>query len=280
MDNQFYQTEAELNAAIEQLNLLFDEYCPFKATTARKDHTDVFGAGISTGQTYYRREIGWGIANEIKLSVQSMDQVCRAILCDNPYLVNQLKRIERPLRSSSEYIQIPSDSKTDALSTKFPPALTVSSRVWTEQGYPNHGPAAGPKIDIAPGTGGTIRKTETPFATMDQCLFVVRWDDGQSSKHYGTQLFCVGRFATYADFKAAIKIEGDINLVLGPEGGFRAASLSLTYDGVAQDVRLENSDRDLWNHFLKPLALDAGIDINTTQLAPKPRGGRKGKRAA
>jgi hypothetical protein len=280
MDHKFYQTDEELNEAIQQLNLLFDVHCPYKATTALKDHVDEFGVGISRGQTYYRREIGWGIANESKLSVQSMEQLCRAILFDNPYLVNQLKSVQRPLRSSSEYIHIPDNLKAEALSTKFPPAPAVGSRVWTVQGYWNHGPAAGPRVDIAPCTGGTIVQAEQPFATMEQCLYVVQWDDEQSSKHYCTQLFCVGRFATYADFEAAIKLKGEIQLVLGPEGGFREASLSLTYDGVAQDVRLEKDDGILWNLCLKPLAVRAGINIHTTQLAPKPRSGRRAKRVA
>ena len=76
----------------------------------------------------------------------------------------------------------------------FPPPHTVGNRVWTERGYFDHGPVEGPKVSITARTGGVIIGTEKPYYAMDQLLYTVRWDNGQISKHYYNELFCIGRF--------------------------------------------------------------------------------------
>ena len=62
-------------------------------------------------------------------------------------------------------------------------------------GYPDHGPMEGPKVSIPADTGGSIVDTEKPYRTMDQLLYVVRWDTGQTSKHYFKQLCGIGQYA-------------------------------------------------------------------------------------
>jgi hypothetical protein len=243
MGRRFFQSDGELNEAIEQLHLLFNENRPFKMTTARKEHIDEFGAMIPRGETYYRRELGWGIANEIKLSRESMERVCGALLFDNPFLIDQLKAAKRPLRSSGEHLP---EIGTLAC-PKFPPRPGEGMRVWSEHGYENHGPAQGPKVDIAPKTGGTVVCTEKPYITMGQLLYVVKWDDGQTSKHYYSGLFCIGRFANYEEFEAGIELQGDIDLKLGPSGGLREARMRIRYDGEVEDVHLDQDDGFLWS---------------------------------
>lgn len=62
---------------------------------------------------------------------------------------------------------------------QFPPQLEVGGRVWTTDGYTDHGPLEGPKIDITPNMGGTITAIERPYMTIDVLLYVVKWDNGQ-----------------------------------------------------------------------------------------------------
>lgn len=54
-----------------------------------------------------------------------------------------------------------------------------------------------------------------PLGTMDQLLYAVRWDIGQTSKHYANDLFCIGRFETLEEFNAAIIPHEPVQLTLG-----------------------------------------------------------------
>lgn len=153
---------------------------------------------------------------------------------------------------------------------RFPPLLTVGSRVWTTFGYSDHGPLDGPKFDIAPNMGGTIAGTERSYHTIDNLLYTVHWDNGQVSKHYANGLSCIGRFSTLCEFENAVNVTGPIKLTVGPQGGFRHVRLMLDYDGQSQDVEIY--DRRLWFDCLEPLAKKHGATINTTKLPPKIRG--------
>src|SRR5271170_5081768 len=105
----------------------------------------------------------------------------------------------------------------------FPPTLIVGNRVWSEHGYDNHGPNEGPKVDISPRQAGTITAVDKPYSTMDQLLYSVRWDGGQVSRHYESELFCIGPFQSRTKFEEAIKPEGIVELTVGPGDGFRSA---------------------------------------------------------
>jgi len=154
-------------------------------------------------------------------------------------------------------------------SQTFPPALIVGGRVWTTNGYHDHGPHEGPKVEIAPNQGGTITATQRPYFTMDNLLYTVQWDNGQLSKHYYRELFCIGRFQTRAEFEQAIRPTGAVELTVSSAGGFRHVRFELEYDGNRQTVELY--DRDLWFECVKALAEKTGCTISTTRLPGKKR---------
>jgi len=139
--------------------------------------------------------------------------------------------------------------------------------VWTEQGYLNHGPSGGPKIDVAANQGGTITdaRESTHFITGPM-LYTVRWDDGKTSKHYADELFCIGRFQTWKEFEAAIKPTGAVEVTLGPSGGFRGVKLDLEYDGRAQTAMLSKHNKGLWLECVEPLVKRSKLNISTKRL--------------
>jgi hypothetical protein len=118
---------------------------------------------------------------------------------------------------------------------------------------------------------GIIAATEKPYSTMDHLLYTVRWDNGQVSKHYFKELLCIGRFQTRDEFEAAIKFEGEIQLTVGPQGGFREALMRVEYDGVRQEARLTKEDRELWDEFFEPLAKRQKVEIQRIKLPPAKR---------
>jgi hypothetical protein len=162
------------------------------------------------------------------------------------------------------------------MSGTFPPLLGEGCRVWTISGYTNHGPLEGPKINIERDLGGIIKGFSRPYNTNDQLLCTVQWDNGKVSKHYETDrhLICIGRYQALADFKAAIEPVGNVELVIGPQGGFREAKLQLTFDGELQDVAITDVDRLLWEAVLRPLVQARGLQINETVLPAKTRSRR------
>ena len=147
---------------------------------------------------------------------------------------------------------------------QFPPTLAAGNRVWTDHGFQDHGPSEGPRVDIAANQGGIVTHTEKPYHTMDQLLYVVRWDNGEVSKHYDKELFCIGHFQNRGDFEAAIRPTGEVSLTVGPAGGFRNAEFELEYDGHAQTA--EVTDRRLWLECIEPVVKRLGLKISTTKL--------------
>ena len=139
---------------------------------------------------------------------------------------------------------------------KFPPALSIGCRVWTELGYIDHGPYDGSKITIPPKQGGKITATQKPYYSMDDLLYTVQWDNGQVSKHYARELFRIGRFQSRVEFEQAIEPVGPAEITVGPKGGFRHAKLELVYDGNRQKVEI--FDRDTWVRLIEPLVVRSG----------------------
>jgi hypothetical protein len=125
----------------------------------------------------------------------------------------------------------------------------------------------GPKIDIPPKQGGTLSATHKPYYTMDQLLYTVRWDNGQVSKHYSRELFCIGRFQSWAEFEKAVKVTGAVELTVVLAGGFRSVRFELEYDGQPQTAEL--LDRDLWLRCIEALVRKSGCNIATTKLPGK-----------
>ncbi|MBI2920101.1 MAG: hypothetical protein HYY18_03330 [Planctomycetes bacterium] len=148
--------------------------------------------------------------------------------------------------------------------------LRVGNRVWSMGGYPDHGPMEGPKVSIPADTGGTVVDTEKPYRTMDQLLYVVRWDTGQTSKHYFKQLFGIGQYATVADFHRAIETaSGKAEVVLGPQGGFREARVELMLgNGSAARIELYEGQGHFWDH-VKPMLAKSAVAVAETRLKAK-----------
>jgi len=154
--------------------------------------------------------------------------------------------------------------------------LRIGSRVWTGSGYQDHGPLEGPKVTIPANVGGSVIATEKPYSTIDQLLYVVRWDTGQTSKHYFKQLFCLGHFADLKVFEEAIKTaSGTAELVLGPQGGFREMRAELVLaDGSSARLGLFEGQSRFWEGILKPMFRKSAIQVKVTKLQAKsPRRG-------
>lgn len=153
---------------------------------------------------------------------------------------------------------------------RFPPPLAIGVRVWTEDGYRDHGPLDGPKVNVPPQTGGIVARAEAVAGT-DESLYSARWDNGLESKHYGSDLFSIGRFETRDEFEAAIRFE-DVQLTLGPQGGFREVQMRIVFDGAAAEGRLDKRGHGLWADFLEPIARRQGVEIRTVRV---PRATRR-----
>ena len=150
--------------------------------------------------------------------------------------------------------------------SQFPPTLSVGNRVWSDLGYIDHGPVDGTKINIPASLGGMIVGIEKPYMTMDHFLYVIRWDNEQVSRHYDNKMLCIGRFATRDDFEAALVFHGNIQIVVGPQGGFREAHMQVSYDSSLQKIHLHRDSRQLWIDCLQPLATQQGVKIDITRL--------------
>jgi len=124
----------------------------------------------------------------------------------------------------------------------------------------------GPKVNIAGEQGGTVQGTTKPYLTMDQLLYTVRWDNGQTSRHYAKGLLCIDRFATLDEFRAAIIPREPVELTLGPRGGFREATVPLIYDGETYTAHLFQGDRAIWDGFIRPIVNDRGLTIHEERL--------------
>ena len=150
------------------------------------------------------------------------------------------------------------------------PPLTnpgIGKRVWTIHGLHDHGPLEGPKINVPPGTGGTIAATSKPYMTMDRLLFEVQWDTGQRSKHYRGDLLCIGSFQTLAEFEKAVATNGhDAALLLGPQGGFREFSMEIGTGAEKLFLRIDQEQRNLWRDLVEPLVRRLKIEIVERRL--------------
>src|SRR5436190_9834991 len=113
----------------------------------------------------------------------------------------------------------------------------VGKRVWTERGFQDHGQLEGPKTSVPPATLGEIVATERPYSTMDMLLYTVRWQSGQTTKHYFNQLFCIGPFESLPAFLNAVRSARGARIVKGPRGGFREFTAEIVVDGAFLPLR-------------------------------------------
>lgn len=89
----------------------------------------------------------------------------------------------------------------------------INYRVWSNTGYPNHGPT---HVSIPPDIFGSVLKIEDKPGGD---LYSIRWDNDQQSKHYLKDLFCIGNCKDLAEFENLIRLGKNGKLISGPKGG-------------------------------------------------------------
>ena len=82
-----YHTEDELSDMFKKLDAISDQMSgAWQESKAQKEHTDIFGETVHQGQYYFKRTIGPGFHNVVKLSQASMDRLLHAVFAGNPQL--------------------------------------------------------------------------------------------------------------------------------------------------------------------------------------------------
>jgi hypothetical protein len=88
-----YFSDEEFREMVEKLNALTPFAFPWQPTTARKAHEDHFGEAIQDGEVYFKRQVGAGWSDAIKLSRLSMERMLDALFSANPGLEGIAERI-------------------------------------------------------------------------------------------------------------------------------------------------------------------------------------------
>ena len=79
--------------------------------------------------------------------------------------------------------------------------------------------------------------------TMDQLLYTILWDDGQTITLYYENFVGLGQFQTLSEFQTAIRASASgAKLTLGPNGGFRGFEMTVQRDGVNLTRRSRNQE--------------------------------------
>jgi hypothetical protein len=100
---------------------------------------------------------------------------------------------------------------------------------------------------------GSVTATEKPYVTMDQLLYTIRWDDGETVKLYYESFVALGHFQTLGEFQTAIRASASgAKLTLGPKGGFRAFEMTVQRDGVTLSARYGSRDGAVYHQFIEP----------------------------
>jgi hypothetical protein len=76
----------EFDDMLDKLNALNPSAFPWQRTKARKEHKDLFGETIRDDEVYFKRQVGAGWGDDIKLSRLSMERVLYALFSLNPGL--------------------------------------------------------------------------------------------------------------------------------------------------------------------------------------------------
>jgi hypothetical protein len=134
--------------------------------------------------------------------------------------------------------------------------LEIGRRVWTESGLHDHGYN---KANVPPATGGTIvPRPSEPFGLE---LYTVKWDTGQESTHYASELKCIGTYRTLSEFHEALLANAvRVKMVVGPAGGLRKLR-----------IYLPNGDWSQCASELKDRLMGLKIPIEVETLERKPR---------
>lgn len=85
--------EDKLWKDVRRLNALLGSYSAFVETTARKEHEDEFGNKINEGELYFKRQVGEGYHQVVKISKNSMNQIIEIIFGRSQHLVDLADKI-------------------------------------------------------------------------------------------------------------------------------------------------------------------------------------------
>jgi len=134
-------------------------------------------------------------------------------------------------------------------------------------------PVAGSRVcSITGDRHGSVLATENPYMTMDQLLYTIRWDDGETIKLYYQSFVPLGPFQTVAEFQTAIRASASgAKLTLGPISGFRGFEMTVQREGVALNARYGSRDGRVYCQFIEPCLQSAGITPELVQLERRPR---------
>lgn len=112
----WYYEPDELAQMIDRLNGLYGLGNEWRATTARKEHKDLYGQPIAPGEIYYKRQIGEAWDAQIKLSQLSLARLVYAIFEGNPGLIEITDRARgrREAWLRDQYDRYTADAAPDA----------------------------------------------------------------------------------------------------------------------------------------------------------------------
>src|SRR5437588_2526362 len=108
-------SDKQLDELVEQLNALFPRHSAWEHTRAAKAHEDHFGARISPGDMYFKRQAGAGYHEVVKLSRLSMDRLIFALRCGNPVYSDVAEHLQA-LREKDRHEQ---GQRTAAILSEF-----------------------------------------------------------------------------------------------------------------------------------------------------------------
>jgi len=96
MFNQFLKqsySEAEIPQMVRKLNAFYREPLQWESRRAQREHQDLFGRRIQSGERYFRLIMDGSYNNGPKLSYTSMERVLYFLFYPNPHLVDWADKI-------------------------------------------------------------------------------------------------------------------------------------------------------------------------------------------
>lgn len=82
---QYFETKEDFWAAFKSFDALYGHF-GWQSTTARKNHEDLFGIPIESGEVYFRKDLGGAWGSTEKLSNSSMEKILYVAIVLNPGL--------------------------------------------------------------------------------------------------------------------------------------------------------------------------------------------------
>lgn len=91
---KYFKTDDDFWTAFGHFNSLYGDF-GWSATTARKNHDDIFGVKILETETYFKLESGGGFHQVEKVAMSSMERIVYLLMSKNPRLERLGEEIEK-----------------------------------------------------------------------------------------------------------------------------------------------------------------------------------------